>query len=264
MKNISLMRKISGTFVFPIHSGEIRYGVVFLDKDQVIQSITFTGVFPAETSSLELYNGVIMPGLFCLDSFPDMIQKLKSLPKRQLFERGVSVVAFMKIPQNDHQSTCSTEIYAFEKKQAVLNFAKENPKLIDAGPGTELSNSLVLKSEKTGKSWNLISIQTIRNNTPSLMFSFYKKNFRKIIYAWNAECYQELIEFLEFFLQQGSGLSIGDVLPSITLNPAQMLQMDENLGSLESGTAPGVVLLEGIDLKSGSALKGKIKLRRLA
>jgi aminodeoxyfutalosine deaminase len=57
------MRKIAASYIFPISSKPLKQGIVFVSDDGIIHDIIDTGGVLNETSSLEYFNGILIPGL---------------------------------------------------------------------------------------------------------------------------------------------------------------------------------------------------------
>ena len=56
------MRKLSAHYIFPVGCPPLKYGIVVLDDDGTIIDLVDTGGKVAETSKLEFYPGVLVPG----------------------------------------------------------------------------------------------------------------------------------------------------------------------------------------------------------
>jgi aminodeoxyfutalosine deaminase len=80
------MRKIAASYIFPISSKPIKQGIVVISDDGEIQDIIDTGGVLHETSSLEYFNGILVPGLInahChieLSYMKNIINVAKGLP----------------------------------------------------------------------------------------------------------------------------------------------------------------------------------------
>lgn len=56
------MRKISATYVFPVSSKPLKKGIIVVSDEGEILDLIDTGGELNETSSMEYYNGILVPG----------------------------------------------------------------------------------------------------------------------------------------------------------------------------------------------------------
>ena len=56
------MRKIAATYIFPVSSPPLKYGILILDDQEKILEVKDTGGKLHEEAGLEYYNGILVPG----------------------------------------------------------------------------------------------------------------------------------------------------------------------------------------------------------
>ncbi len=84
------MRKIAATYIYPVTSQPIKYGILYLDDNNTIVKIIDNNGKMVEEEGCEYYNGIITPG------FINAHTHLELSYLKNLFERGAGMRQFLK------------------------------------------------------------------------------------------------------------------------------------------------------------------------
>ena len=57
------MRKFSAYYIFPVFTDPLPFGIIEMEDDGIIIGLTDTGGFIKESSKLEFYRGILIPGI---------------------------------------------------------------------------------------------------------------------------------------------------------------------------------------------------------
>lgn len=79
------MRNFSAHYIFPLTTSFLKNGIIVLDDEKVFQELIDTKGQIQETSQLEFYSGIIIPGIEGL-SITEIIYKQQQLPTLHLEE----------------------------------------------------------------------------------------------------------------------------------------------------------------------------------
>ncbi len=256
------MRKISGTYVFSITSGEIRFGVLSLKNNQILEIID-PGENFREISSLEYFNGIVFPGFVCVHISSGHSEEFEPNSTRLIFDRGANVLARLNYQPGKSEALVLIDIVSLNRNKTTGLKVRQDKyvPVLEKNGGMEYFFSV--QHERTGENWYFITPNELRCSEPLKLLPIIRKIRHRLIFSWGGDT-TGFGELLEFMLHPDSGLKINEVLATVTHNPAQFLGIQDEFGSLKAGISPGVLLLEGMNLKEMSVIKGKIKPKRLA
>lgn len=290
-KDFLIMRKISAAFIFPISSAPIKHGIVSLQEDGQVNELIDTSGQPTEISSLEYYNGILVPGfLNFLREPPITIPAISLEVHRLIFERGIRAVISAG-DENTSSNHFQISLRNFEQRNLKISEPENNNleiinslKILNTSE-VPLGESFEDKNEKkqpvllwvdsvvrdffyslnsTADIWYVISEETLRQNTKKNLRSFFAKNYRQVLFSWNSKEYQELITLFDYFINAPRGVSIQEVVLPATYNPARLINQIGFMGEICAGSNPGINLIEGIDFRKMQFGTGGIKIKRLA
>jgi hypothetical protein len=279
------MRRISATYVFPISSPPVKYGIVALNQESYITEVIDNDGIPVEISSLEYFNGILVPGFIRINFLNDPGQNTRD-KGRQSFERGIRASIDIqgktaeysqgkKISWTNYNSKgdiCPNQeldsLELFEESKINLYYRyKINGGERKSNDIVASLNSDILQNYKDLKDlplWYVVSRETIELFEKRELTAFFRENLNRIVFSWCANETNELWTLLNYFFEPLSGINLMEVLKPLTINPAKMIRLSEVLGQIKTGFQPGINLVEGIDFKEMLPVWENTKIRRLA
>lgn len=279
------MRRISATYVYPISSLPVKYGIISLDLKSCVTGVTDNDGVPVEISSLEYYNGIIVPGFIRINFINEIGQHTRD-NGRLSFDRGIR--ASIDIPEKPTGNSSGIKISlrnysskgdcdTTQKLDSLELFDKSKINLYygyKANKGERKSNDLIAwlnndillnyKDLKELPIWYVVSRETMELIEKRELTAFFRENINRIVFSWCANEANELWALLKYFVDTSSGLNLMEVLKPLTINPAEMIGLSEVLGQIKTGFQPGINLVEGIDFKEMLPVWENIRIRRLA
>jgi hypothetical protein len=262
------MRKISANYIFPVTSASLKNGIIILDDQNRIEDIIDTKNSFKEIANLEYYGGVIVPGF--IDTFN--LLSYKNFLKTDFFSclHG-NFHENLTATTDNLQSDLSVvqrginHLEAFGTKAAADWFAdKSSKQLKDKSKIFFPDLSADLFIQLPGK-------ESYKTDSLVLLNRFTIKNIDNLQYDLPNLCigtgslgtHQKLSVFEELknIQQKFSDFPFDDLIKCATINPAKILDISNEFGSLEIGKKPGLNLISGVDISGNKILpNGELKL----
>lgn len=279
------MRRISATYVYPISSLPVKYGIVALNQESYITEVIDNDGIPVEISSLEYFNGILVPGFIRINFLNDPGQNARD-NGRLSFESGIR--ASIDIPGNPAEESSvekisfrnfinKGDIYTAQELDSLELFDESKTKLYSAFKTpvenraknetvARVSKDIVLnyKGFKELHLWYVVSMESLGLIEKSELTTFFRDNIDRIVFSWQANGANEIWQFLNYFIDPSVGLNLMEVLKPLTVNPAKMAGLSEIAGQIKTGFQPGINLIEGIDFKKMLPVWENIRIKRLA
>jgi hypothetical protein len=278
------MRRISATYVCPISSLPLKYGIISLDQKSCVTGVTDNEGIPVEISSLEYYNGLLVPGFIPVNFIKKHAENSRNTDRLN-FERGIRVsIDIAEIPAGNSTGTkillrnfiskgdsCKTQDLVSpelveESKVKMYSWNKISEKNTQNELIARLNNDILVnyKTYKDLPVWYLVSPETIELIEKRKLTAFFRENLSRIVFSWSDDKPKELWALLRYFIDPSAGLNLTEVLKPLTINPAKMTGLSDVAGQIKTGFQPGINLVEGIDFKEMLPVWEKIRIRRLA
>ena len=277
------MRKLSASYLFPLSHPPLKHGILEISKSGEIISLYDTGGYLRETSSLEYFNGIIIPGCLILDLANPPTYKSEGLNPHSLWARGLQARILISkgnqfgkgLPEESQTPAIFAQKAPLDLKLPIKGLSsKQKPvhkmdKEQGFYPGVVSMKAITLQKdlieEKPGErpqSWFLFDKDTLSKSHPEALFQFFKSNHQRILYAWEDLDARELTQFIRLFTRPSEGIYLQQALLPLTWNPAKFAGINTVLGALEKGMRPGICLIEGIDFRN-MCLREEASIRRL-
>ncbi|WP_321515063.1 amidohydrolase family protein [Marinifilum fragile] len=251
------MRKITANYIFPVSSAPLKNGIIVLDDTNRIVDIIDTKNKFKEIENLEFYGGTIVPGFvdaFTLLSYSNFTAqdfnecatenfhtnlkaKVNSLQADlPSVQRGINHLeafgtkaAADLFPHQDSQS---------KKEKSKVHFITPDENVIYQLAGNEkphtnsiaLINHLVMEKCK---------IESGNDNQFCIGTGSLGTHLKLSVF-----------EEMKLIQQKFPELPVWELIKWASFNPAQILQIDNDFGSLEIGKKPGLNLISGIDFSN--------------
>lgn len=279
------MRRISASYVYPISSPPVKYGIVVLDQQFFVTEMINSGGVPVEISSLEYYNGIILPG-FIRINFLSGLSEDSQENNRLSFESGLRATVGISEKSTGESDGKKPLLRILESKNAenkvqeldslelidddeIKLFSAEKPifwKRAGSQFIVRLNENIIQNYRKLKEFpvWFVVSPETIDIIERDELVMFFKENLNRIVFSWQTNKPDDLWKIVNFFLEPACGLCLNDMMQPLTINPAKMIGMSESLGQIKTGFHPGINLIEGIDFKKMIPVLGNIRIKRLA
>ena len=279
------MRRISASYIYAISSSPVKYGIVVLDQQSFVTELINSGGVPVEISSLEYYNGIILPGFIQVNLLSEFSEKFQE-NNRLYYERGLKAIVgiseqscgepgkkklFLRILESKNAENKVRELNSLEliDDNEIERFFEEKT-TVGKRTGCQFIvkvNKITLQKYRCIKElplWFVVSPETIEIIERDELVMFFKDNLSRIIFSWHPNKPEELWKIVNYFLEPAIGLNLNELLRPLTINPAKMIGMSESIGQIKTGFHPGINLVEGIDFKKMLPVSELIRIKRLA
>lgn len=278
------MRKLSASYLFPLEHPPLKHGILEISKSGEIGSLHDTGGHLRETSSLEYFNGIIIPGCLILVLADRPKNPSKDLSPPSLWRRGIQARIMiseekqfrMDVPEKSHILHKFIQKVPLDIKLPISCLASKNDpahvmnKSLEFFSGRVSVKQVILQNdlskENAGEKplpWFLFDKDTLSKSHPKTLVQFFKAHHQRILYAWEGFDAREITQFIRFFTRPSEGIPLQHALLPLTRNPATFAGMHAFLGALETGMIPGICLIEGVDFRN-MCLREEASIRRLA
>lgn len=241
------MRRVSATYVYPVSSPAVDYGIILLDQG-VIHELDTMGNRPKESSSLEYYNGILTPGFINLNSQPDLFEDDFFPQNRIFYEKGIRAITSFLPSESGIMKLCEFSVREILDKTNLCSpyrLKTSTPAIADAS----LLNPNELGSLQNIE-WIILSQETIRMIDQNFLKAFFMKYTDKILFSWHPDHPLELCSIFNYFLKEVPDITFQDILRPVTINPAKLIGQKGLLGELKPRISPGINLLSGIDFRN--------------
>ena len=251
------MRKITANYIFPVSSAPLKNGIIVLDDTNRIVDIIDTKNNFKEIENLEFYGGTIVPGFvdtFTLLSYSNFTAKdFNGCLTGDFYANIKSKLSSLQADLQSVQRTIN-HLEAFGTKAAVDLFPHQ-----DSQSKKEMSKVHFITPDEN-LIYQLAGHDELPSNSIALINHLIMDNYKIEANYYTQFCigtgslgtHQKLSIFEEMKLIQKKfpEIPVWEIIKWTSLNPAQILKINTDFGSLEIGKKPGLNLISGIDFTS--------------